>query len=246
MALGSDSATSEARRIHNCDQRIPVVEFEHPALVRPLRLEQHGATSPHFVQGTSSVTWPTAPRLARYLCDHPHLVRDCSVLELGSGLGLVGAAAAALGATPVVLTDCDIAVPLLQRNQILLNDHGIHVEVAQVNWGSAEDHNAVLAKWGHGFDVLLLSDVVHAGLDSEQLFASCCSLVSPAMGAKLIVGYEFRDEWETIGNFIGWAEAVGFDCSFVPLGSEDDDNEFDGMLYTFTRRPNHERSRSEC
>lgn len=210
-----------------------MVEFEHPALPRPLWLEQHGATSLHFVQGTSSVAWPTAPRLARYLCEHPHLVRDRSVLELGSGLGLVGATAAALGARLVVLTDCGVALPILQRNQALLHDDGVHVEVAQVNWGSTEDHNALLAKWGHKFDVILLSDVVLAGFDSERLFASCSSLVSPAIGAQLIVGYEFREEWETIGNFIGWAEAVGFDCSFGPLSDEDDDNEL--ILYTFTR-----------
>eukprot|EP00438_Fugacium_kawagutii_P025632 Skav209735 [mRNA] locus=scaffold528:610161:610532:- [translate_table: standard] len=79
-----------------------------------------GATSGDFVQGTSSVLWPAATALADYFCSgtapggSPWAGHRC--LEVGAGLGLTGAVLAALGAN-VVLTDCDVAIPLLRRNQ---------------------------------------------------------------------------------------------------------------------------------
>mmetsp|Transcript_30101 Transcript_30101/g.86198 ORF Transcript_30101/g.86198 Transcript_30101/m.86198 type:complete len:258 (+) Transcript_30101:32-805(+) len=230
-------AEDDAKRIHNIDQRAPIVEFGHPALPQTLRLEQHGAHRPGFVQGTSSVAWPCAPLLARHLCAHPELIRGRSVVELGAGLGLVGAVAAALGASPTVLTDCEGALPLLLRNRERLEEIDASVDVARVDWGSEADHAALLQARGAGFDVVLGSDVVVGGFDTDKLFASCLALLSRAPGAVVLLAYEYRDEWESIGNFIHRAEEAGLECSHeLLLGEDVDEEDCEDFLYTFRWR----------
>jgi predicted nicotinamide N-methyase len=54
-----------------------------------------------------AAAWPGGQALARYVLDHPDLVRGRSVLDLGSGSGLVAVAAALAGATDVVASEID-------------------------------------------------------------------------------------------------------------------------------------------
>jgi predicted nicotinamide N-methyase len=54
-----------------------------------------------------AAAWPGGQALARYVLDHPDLVRGRSVLDLGSGSGLVAVAAALSGAGDVVASEID-------------------------------------------------------------------------------------------------------------------------------------------
>lgn len=54
-----------------------------------------------------SVAWPGGQALARYLLDHPGLVTGQTVLDLGSGSGLVAIAAARAGAAMVIAAEPD-------------------------------------------------------------------------------------------------------------------------------------------
>jgi len=60
--------------------------------------------------------WPGGQALARYVLDHPAVVRGLSVLDFGAGSGLAGIAAARAGAARVVAWDldpfCEAAVAL--------------------------------------------------------------------------------------------------------------------------------------
>lgn len=240
---------TDLSRIHNCDQRVPVISFAHEVLgPEPLQFEQRGVTDPGFVPGTSSVLWPVARNMAAHLCDHPDLVRGRSVIELGAGLGIVGAAAAALGAGPAAITDCRQALPLLGRNRALLSERGVSVEVCELSWGDAAHHAEALAllETGAGdsdigFDIVLASDVVLMGFDTERLWESCEALVSrdPSRSATILIGFEFREDWETIGAFTDRAEAAGFETSFCLLKEDDDedDEDCDRLLYTYHRGP---------
>ncbi|CAM9975522.1 unnamed protein product [Phaeothamnion confervicola] len=72
-------------------------------------------------EGTAHFTWDGAVLLAKYLeiCEargDSDAVRGKRVLELGSGTGLAGLAAAAMMAREVVLTDLEYALPNLQAN----------------------------------------------------------------------------------------------------------------------------------
>lgn len=66
--------------------------------------------------------WGSGQALARHVLDHPELVRDRQVVDLGTGSGIVAIAAARAGAARVVATDLD---PLSRRAAALnaaLND----------------------------------------------------------------------------------------------------------------------------
>jgi predicted nicotinamide N-methyase len=54
-----------------------------------------------------AAAWPGGQALARYVLDHPDVVRGRSVLDLGSGSGLVAVAAALAGAADVVASEID-------------------------------------------------------------------------------------------------------------------------------------------
>jgi len=54
-----------------------------------------------------SVAWPGGQALARYLLDHPALVTGRTVLDVGSGSGLVAIAAARAGADVVIAAEPD-------------------------------------------------------------------------------------------------------------------------------------------
>jgi predicted nicotinamide N-methyase len=54
-----------------------------------------------------AAAWPGGQALARYVLDHPDVVRNRTVLDLGSGSGLVAVAALLAGAAAVVASEID-------------------------------------------------------------------------------------------------------------------------------------------
>jgi len=64
-----------------------------------------------------SVAWPGGQALARYLLDHPDLVTGRTVLDVGSGSGLVAIAAARAGAALVIAAEPDpLAAAVIAMN----------------------------------------------------------------------------------------------------------------------------------
>jgi ribosomal protein L11 methylase PrmA len=108
--------------------------------------------------GTGAVVWPAAHVLVKYLekqFNSPNQMRGQRVIDIGSGTGFVGIAAAVLGAE-VVVTD-----QLCVQELILSNIQRVHevdseaqVTFAEYNWDdSAEALNPP-------FDLVLVSDCV--------------------------------------------------------------------------------------
>jgi len=65
-------------------------------------LEAEGVPPPYW-----AFAWAGGQALARYVLDHPEMVRGKSVLDFGSGSGLVAIAAAKSGAASVLAADID-------------------------------------------------------------------------------------------------------------------------------------------
>ena len=130
-------------------------------------------------QGLSFQLWPAATTLVNLLDkqrSHPETnpltptltalrdgseCRTLNILEIGSGTGLVGiAAAAALGAK-VTVTDLSHVISNLQfnveANADVVAAHGGCVRAASLHWGEPIDAELI----GQEFDLILASDVVY-------------------------------------------------------------------------------------
>lgn len=66
------------------------------------RLEEESRAAPYW-----AYVWSGGAVLARHLAEHPEIAAGRTVLDLGSGCGIVGIAAAQAGAKPVYATDLD-------------------------------------------------------------------------------------------------------------------------------------------
>ena len=47
--------------------------------------------------------------------------------------------------------------------------------------------------------------------DLDKLFSSCCALLARSSEARLVLAFEFREDWQAISDFIGWAEAANME-----------------------------------
>ena len=127
-----------------------------------LSVEQEGVWGS---SGVGGVVWDSAVVLAA-LIEHDALpgvgsVSGRHVLELGSGTGYAGLAAAARGAASVVLTDLPRTVALTRAN-VARNASRIGacaVSVAEADWCRAGDVAALAA----GCDLVLAADCVYLG-----------------------------------------------------------------------------------
>lgn len=128
-------------------------------------------------QGLSFQLWPAATTLVSLLDNHRchptttsplsallntiQSPRRLRILELGSGTGLVGIAAAAILGANVTVTDLPHVIPNLrfnaEANSSVLAVHGGSVDVAALGWGENEHMVAI----GREFDLIIGSDVVY-------------------------------------------------------------------------------------
>jgi predicted nicotinamide N-methyase len=128
--------------------------------------------------------WPAAAMLGRWLWRHRRLVSGQTVLELGAGVGTAGLAAAACGASRVVLTDINEAALRCARANCTRNGDVVQsvAAVAHLDWArppmldaadEAEAHadeEGVAALLRKPFDILLAADVVNDEGLSEMVF----------------------------------------------------------------------------
>src|SRR3546814_5460264 len=96
--------------------------------------------------------------LARYILDHPEVVRGKRVLDFGSGSGLIAIAAMKAGADSVLAADIDpFAVASI----------GLNAEVNEVSVVMTSD-NLVGAPNG-GWDVILIGDMCRSEEHTSEL-----------------------------------------------------------------------------
>jgi len=113
--------------------------------------------------------WAGGQALARYLLDNPALVRGKRVLDIGSGSGLVGLAAAKAGAASVLAADIDAFACAAIRLNAAAN--ACTVTVAQ------EDLIGTAGDW----DIILVGDLFYERPLAERLLAWLRPLKVPAL-----------------------------------------------------------------
>jgi hypothetical protein len=118
--------------------------------------------------------WPAARVLIAYLDEQQAALRlpSLSIVELGSGTGACGLAAAALGATRVLLTDKGALLPTLEHN-IKLNSVGGSVGCRELAWSTAALPRDVLPD---GADLVLMSDCLNVVYGDQHAAALASTL----------------------------------------------------------------------
>ncbi|KAI0028306.1 putative methyltransferase-domain-containing protein [Vararia minispora EC-137] len=125
--------------------------------------------------GCGGITWPAGEVLARYLARRgPRALKGKRILELGSGTGLVGILAGALGAD-VWITDQAPLVPTMHRNSELNAPLAPSVRVAELNWGEP-----IPPDLPPTFDLVLAADCVYFEPAFPLLVQTLRDLLPPA------------------------------------------------------------------
>jgi predicted nicotinamide N-methyase len=120
-------------RLHLADEAIPLWE-------RTER-ERGGQQPPPFW----AFAWAGGQALARYLLDHPDLVRDRRVFDLAAGSGVVAIAAAMAGAARVTANEIDPYAAGAIAVNAELNAVDVSIILGDVLDGDAADADVVLA-----------------------------------------------------------------------------------------------------
>ncbi|XP_020600219.1 putative methyltransferase-like protein 21E pseudogene [Phalaenopsis equestris] len=140
-------------------------------------------------QGLSFQLWPAATSFLSLLDRDPSPLllpprSPLRILELGSGTGLVGIAAAAILRAHVTLTDLPHVLPNLRFNAIanaeVVTARGGSLVVRQLRWGVAED----IVEMGSApaFDAIIASDVVYYDHLIEPLLETIRVFVKEEVG----------------------------------------------------------------
>jgi len=142
----------------------------------------HGGPAPYW-----AFCWGAGQALARYLLDHPELVRGKRVVDFGAGSAVAGIAAARVGAASVVAVDIDpVALRMAEHNAVL---NGVEIETGL----------EVREPW----DVLLASDVLYetgnehwlalaAASGREVLLSDPLRHGTPRPGMRVVQEYAVR------------------------------------------------------
>jgi len=113
--------------------------------------------------------WAGGQALARYVLDHPQIVRGKRVLDIGAGSGLVGLAAARAGAATVLSADIDaFACAAIALNAAA---NGCDIAVTQ------DDLIGAPFDW----DLILVGDLFYERPLAERLLAWLVPLGVPAL-----------------------------------------------------------------
>lgn len=141
-----------------------------------------------------SFPWAGGQALARYLLDHPDLVRGRRVLDVASGNGLVAIAAAKAGAAHAVANDVDPFAAAAQQ----LNARANNVAVDSLQADILDDDRA------GEFDVVLAGDVCY----ERELSARLLGFLQRSAGGGAAVlladpgrSYLPRDQLEPVTAF---------------------------------------------
>ena len=126
---------------------------------------------------TGGSVWYSSEMLARFLSSEPDRVRGKRVLELGSGCGLLGIVANALGAKSVTLTDEVLFVASHHVDGIFWEHPDLHrsITVQQLSWGIKKQ----IAAAGGPYDLIMMSDVLYSSYDFEPLADTIFALSKP-------------------------------------------------------------------
>ncbi|EOA27971.1 hypothetical protein CARUB_v10024142mg [Capsella rubella] len=113
---------------------------------------------------TGQLVWPGAMLMNGYLSGNAEILQGCSILELGSGVGITGVLCSKF-CRKVIFTDHNDEVLKILKKNIELHGHSCgpnpsaELEAAKLEWGNSDHLGEILQKHNDGFDLILGADI---------------------------------------------------------------------------------------
>ena len=229
LCRGRTSTLAAARRVHTHLWRRLTTRVATTTSGKPVTVQEGHALEPVAPRADSSGgdltglrVWEAASPLISYLDRHRHrLLHGTLVLELGAGTGAVGIAAAAFGASHVVLTEADSTAALATESgwqersmlqtlaeNVALNDLSSEaVSIAELRWGSHTQTEALRTRWQGGFGTVVASDVLYYPPATYAQLADAIERLT-APGGTVVLSYKVRhgEEGQFLGRLLGTSD----------------------------------------
>eukprot|EP00118_Oscarella_pearsei_P001823 m.8603 g.8603 ORF g.8603 m.8603 type:complete len:235 (+) comp20726_c0_seq4:77-781(+) len=158
--------------------------------------------------GVAAVVWNASVMMSEWLESGVIDLKGKRVLELGSGTGLAGMVASALGGH-VTLTDRALALDLLQMNVDLNRDHLTDpITVSELDWTS--DLSQFAGDHGDQWDVILGADLIY----DESVFDSLIRTFARFTQKSTTIYLSCKIRYERDLRFINLLEKE-FNCSEI-------------------------------
>lgn len=163
---------------------------------------------------------------------HPHRLK---ILELGSGTGLVGIAAAVTLGSEVTVTDLPHVIPNLQfnvdANTDVIADHGGTVRAAPLRWGEEEDMEVI----GRDYDLVLASDVVYHDHLYDPLMKTLRFLLCGGGEKEVVFVMAHLRRWKKDSAFFKKAKKL-FDVETLHVDQPKDGSRTGVVVYRFVAK----------
>lgn len=145
---------------------------------------------------TGQLVWPGAVLLNDYLAKNADIIQGCSVIELGSGVGITGILCSKF-CHEVVMTDHNEEVlKILKKNIELHASYGIStcLKGEKLEWGNTDQLSSILQDHPEGFDIVLGADICFQQSSVPLLFDTVERLLRVRGGnnCKFILAYVSR------------------------------------------------------
>ncbi|XP_010417827.1 PREDICTED: protein N-lysine methyltransferase METTL21A-like isoform X2 [Camelina sativa] len=146
---------------------------------------------------TGQLVWPGAMLMNGYLSENAEILQGCSILELGSGVGITGVLCSKF-CRKVIFTDHNDEVLKILKKNIELHGHSSgpnpSAEAAKLEWGNSDHLGEILQKHKYGFDLILGADICFQQSSVPLLFDSVEQLlrIRGHGNCKFILAYVSR------------------------------------------------------
>ncbi|XP_010473065.1 PREDICTED: protein N-lysine methyltransferase METTL21A-like isoform X1 [Camelina sativa] len=148
---------------------------------------------------TGQLVWPGAMLMNGYLSENAEILQGCSILELGSGVGITGVLCSKF-CRKVIFTDHNDEVLKILKKNIELHGHSsgpnpsAELEAAKLEWGNSDHLGEILQKHNDGFDLILGADICFQQSSVPLLFDSVEQLlrIRGHGNCKFILAYVSR------------------------------------------------------
>ncbi|XP_072997290.1 uncharacterized protein [Typha latifolia] len=180
---------------------------------------------------TGQLVWPGAVLLNNYLSQHAEILEGCSVIELGSGVGITGILCSRF-CQEVLLTDHNEEVLEIMKKNIELHSSSV-LTAEKLEWGNCDHIIQILEKHPKGFDLILGADICFQQSSISHLFDTVKKLLQfNRSKCRFILAYVSRSKiMDTL--VVNEAGQHGMQVNEVP-GTRTTITNLEGVIFEIT------------